>query len=470
MTQHQRIGREKAGDSRKDRPTRAKRVPPGAPGTAPAGRLDEDSARLAAARTEQERAEVTLGLQQAYGNAYVQRLIQAKLTVSQPGDVYEQEADRVAADVTRGASEQAQRMTPEEEELLQGKPADSGGLQIPEDTEERIEDARSGGAPLGEAERAQIEPRLGADFAGVRVHTDAAADQLARDLSAEAFTTGQDVFFRSGAYEPGTAAGNGLLVHELTHVVQQQAAPAVQRDVVPGADEDELLAEMEEMGAEEEAAGPAPAAPAAEAAPAPAGPNAAEQQVTSAPTSAPPASPAPAPAGPNAAEQQVTSAPTAPPAPATTQETAGPNTAESVTASAPTAATATESATAAAPEATGTEAARLEAMRGMWDVAVVGAIRDAYNALAQARPNAGTALERLSSTRPVIDAVKDAYRDRNPSAYMTVSAFYQYLARRSGELRPHTEYATVSLDDIREGINPDGAAMRQWLSEVSAAL
>jgi hypothetical protein len=61
------------------------------------------------------------------------------------------------------------------------------------------------------------------DLSGVKVHTDAKADTLSRDLNAEAFTTGQDIFFRQGAYEPGSDSGRELIAHELTHVVQQGA-------------------------------------------------------------------------------------------------------------------------------------------------------------------------------------------------------------------------------------------------------
>ncbi len=63
---------------------------------------------------------------------------------------------------------------------------------------------------------------FGADFSGVRVHTDAQAHQLNQSIQAKAFTTGQDVFVRQGAYEPGSRGGQELLAHELTHVVQQK--------------------------------------------------------------------------------------------------------------------------------------------------------------------------------------------------------------------------------------------------------
>ncbi|MFZ0746400.1 MAG: DUF4157 domain-containing protein, partial [Terracidiphilus sp.] len=66
-----------------------------------------------------------------------------------------------------------------------------------------------------------MEGALGADFSGVRVHVDPQSDALNRTLSARAFTTGQDIFFSQGAYQPGSSTGRELIAHELTHVVQQ---------------------------------------------------------------------------------------------------------------------------------------------------------------------------------------------------------------------------------------------------------
>jgi len=77
-----------------------------------------------------------------------------------------------------------------------------------------------------------MEPRFGADFGGVRVHADAEAHQLNQDLSARAFTTGQDIFFKQGEYSPSSAGGQALLAHELTHVLQQGGTPS---GVNPGA-------------------------------------------------------------------------------------------------------------------------------------------------------------------------------------------------------------------------------------------
>jgi hypothetical protein len=62
---------------------------------------------------------------------------------------------------------------------------------------------------------------MGHDFSGVRVHASPEADSLNQDLSARAFTTGQDIFFKQGEYKPASSEGQELIAHELTHVVQQ---------------------------------------------------------------------------------------------------------------------------------------------------------------------------------------------------------------------------------------------------------
>jgi hypothetical protein len=80
---------------------------------------------------------------------------------------------------------------------------------------------RSPGQSLEPATRAFMEPRLGHDFSGVRVHTDAKAAESARAVNALAYTVGREVVFGAGQYAPGTREGRRLLTHELAHVVQQ---------------------------------------------------------------------------------------------------------------------------------------------------------------------------------------------------------------------------------------------------------
>ena len=218
-----------------------------------------------------QRAPVLLGLQQTHGNRYVQRVvagIQAKLAVGQPGDIYEQEADRVAGAVMRMPNLNVQRqandtkeklpihaktITPirtlkvqrqkvegeeelkkkkkevelkkkkkeveEEEKKLQTKELPGHVPEVTPRLESGIHGLKGGGQPLPESVRDYYEPRFGYDFGQVRIHHD--ETETAHALKARAFTVGQDIVFGSGQYSPRSAEGRKLLAHELTHTIQQ---------------------------------------------------------------------------------------------------------------------------------------------------------------------------------------------------------------------------------------------------------
>ncbi|MFN5470998.1 MAG: LirA/MavJ family T4SS effector, partial [Pseudanabaena sp.] len=189
-----------------------------------------------------------------------QMAIQAKLNIGEPNDKYEKEADETAAKVvqqintsSQGQSVQRQESMEEEDELqmksdvpilqrqesmeeedeLQMKSLiqrreDLGGGVASTDLESSIQNARGSGQALEPNLQEEMGQAMGADFSGVRVHTDAQSDQLNKSIQAKAFTTGQDVFFRQGAYVPSSRNGQELIAHELTHVVQQNGK-AVQR-------------------------------------------------------------------------------------------------------------------------------------------------------------------------------------------------------------------------------------------------
>ena len=174
-----------------------------------------------------------LELQQQAGNQAMQQLlragiIHAKLSISQPGDPEEQEADATADRIMRshaGVAVGSSACGCADEEDCQC----SGGSKIA-----RAEAGSAGAAPSGflnsmrgstshplnHHARAFFEPRFGRDFSHVRVHTDATAADGARAIDAHAFTAGSDIFFASGRYAPGTNTGMHLLAHELTHVAQ----------------------------------------------------------------------------------------------------------------------------------------------------------------------------------------------------------------------------------------------------------
>jgi hypothetical protein len=97
----------------------------------------------------------------------------------------------------------------------------NGPAELEDETAGRINRERSSGQPIDEGAREHLEGAMGRDFSGVRVHTSPEADMLSQELGARAFTTGQDIFFREGAYQPGSSSGRELLAHEAAHVVQQ---------------------------------------------------------------------------------------------------------------------------------------------------------------------------------------------------------------------------------------------------------
>jgi hypothetical protein len=86
---------------------------------------------------------------------------------------------------------------------------------------------RFSGQPLDAETASFFGSRYGYDFGNVRVHTDSTAAQSARELSASAFTVGQNIVFGAGRFNPQSVEGKRLLGHELAHVVQQgRSGPA----------------------------------------------------------------------------------------------------------------------------------------------------------------------------------------------------------------------------------------------------
>ncbi len=118
-----------------------------------------------------------------------------------------------------------------DEEQLQAK--GDGTPAVSPSFEQGLQSSKGGGSPLpGDVQR-QMETGIGADFSNVRIHTGTKAAQLSSNIQAQAFTHGSDIYFNEGKYSPGTNSGKHLLAHELTHTVQQKAAPAIQRAFKP---------------------------------------------------------------------------------------------------------------------------------------------------------------------------------------------------------------------------------------------
>ena len=161
-----------------------------------------------------------------------QKRLQTKLAVNQPGDRFEQEADRMADFVVSGRRRTAvvrnQSLGSLEQKdslrVKKGPNKSSGGITPPPIVHEVLENS---GQPLDSPTRSFMERRFGHDFGNVRVHLDARAADSARFVNALAYTVGSDIVFRAGAFAPDESSGRRLLAHELTHVVQQSDAGTV---------------------------------------------------------------------------------------------------------------------------------------------------------------------------------------------------------------------------------------------------
>jgi uncharacterized protein DUF4157 len=149
------------------------------------------------------------------------------LAIDPPGGVLEREADRAAAELTRAPASSGRERR--RVQTKSRKANDTMSVAAPPIVHDAL---ATPGRPLDAATRSFMETRFGEDFGRVRVHTGGKAADSANAVDALAYTAGQDVVFAAGRYAPGTAAGDRLLAHELTHTLQQRADTcAVQRSL-----------------------------------------------------------------------------------------------------------------------------------------------------------------------------------------------------------------------------------------------
>ena len=157
--------------------------------------------------------------------------LQRKLTIGASNDPLEREADRVADQVMGMSTNSSIRKTPPRIQRFASQPIGQSDT-VPASVNRVL---ASSGRPLEPVLRHDMEQRFGSDFSQVRVYTDSTAEQSVRDVSAHAYTVGNNVVFGAGQFSPETNQGSRLLAHELTHVVQQSNRQSnnsvIQRDL-----------------------------------------------------------------------------------------------------------------------------------------------------------------------------------------------------------------------------------------------
>jgi len=178
--------------------------------------------------------------------------IQPKLTINDPGDEYEKEADEMADKVMRMQQPFVQAkpllVSPvqrkcahceEDEKKAQRKEMNSSETTADHTLESYVGNLNGSGQSLPGQVRSFYEPRFGYDFSNVKVHNDSVAAKSAQAINALAYTSRNNIVFNSGQYSPNTNSGKRLLGHELTHVVQQSnsiQSKKIQRTIGDGHD------------------------------------------------------------------------------------------------------------------------------------------------------------------------------------------------------------------------------------------
>ena len=146
----------------------------------------------------------------------------------------EQEEEKVQGQTVKEEEKKPEgQPVDEEEEMLQTK-LETGAVREEEKTkptgnntavapsvESRLSSSKNNGRKLDTSTRAEMERGFGADFGQVNVHADSQAAQMSKELGAQAFTHGKDIYFNNGKYNPQSKEGKHLLAHELTHTIQQ---------------------------------------------------------------------------------------------------------------------------------------------------------------------------------------------------------------------------------------------------------
>ena len=149
--------------------------------------------------------------------------VQTKPVFDSEGDPPEEGAVQAKCEDCE-AEEKVQKAEAGHQEDIMTKPDSSPKASPSHSLESQLNSSKGGGSALPDSTRVEMEGAFGADFSPVRIHTDSSAVQMNKDLGAQAFAHGSDIYFGAGKYDTGSSSGNELLAHELTHTVQQGAS------------------------------------------------------------------------------------------------------------------------------------------------------------------------------------------------------------------------------------------------------
>jgi Domain of unknown function (DUF4157) len=194
------------------------------------------------------------GRQSFFGRSdsfFAGKAVQTKTVINQPSDQFEQQTDAATETVVQHKQQPVdsenktknnryQQITQhnisylqrkcaaceaeedKKDDKLQRKETVDGFLTVAPPIEHKLNSSKGSGSPLPQPLNASMSNAIGADFSNVKIHTGSNAVQMSKDLNAQAFTHGNNIYFNEGKYNPESKEGQHLLAHELTHVIQQK--------------------------------------------------------------------------------------------------------------------------------------------------------------------------------------------------------------------------------------------------------
>ena len=121
--------------------------------------------------------------------------------------------------------EAVQAKSEEEEEVQTYRSSETEAISKSPAIEKSLKETRGTGSSLQDSTKSKLEQNLGVDLSGVKIHTGSKAVEMNKQLKSQAFTNKNNIYFNEGKFNPEISSGQHLLVHELTHTIQQGAVP-----------------------------------------------------------------------------------------------------------------------------------------------------------------------------------------------------------------------------------------------------
>lgn len=163
-------------------------------------------------------------------NEVVQKQEEEEEVQAKTESIQKQDEDEKPVQMQTEEEEPFQRQAEEEEEVQTFRNSETDTISGSPKIENSLKETRGNGSPLQDSVKSNLEQQMGVDLSGVKIHTGSQAIGMNQKLKSQAFTNKNNIYFNEGKFNPASPSGQHLLVHELTHTIQQGAVPVKSTD------------------------------------------------------------------------------------------------------------------------------------------------------------------------------------------------------------------------------------------------